>query len=111
MSSPTIFYGAVVNPKTLIAYQALPRCLLAVGSSGTIDWLIDDVPEHRLHETLSKQGCSDARLITLHPGEFIMPGFIDTHTVRILFDVFTRARRVSPSTHRNFLILEGTNDA
>lgn len=86
MSTPTIiFYGAVVNPKSLIAYQALPRCLLAVGSSGTIDWLIGDVPENRLHETLSKKGCTDERLITLHPGEFIMPGFIDTHTVRITF--------------------------
>ncbi|TFY57198.1 hypothetical protein EVG20_g8634 [Dentipellis fragilis] len=75
-----VFYGAVINPQTLTAYQALPNCLLSVGFDGNIDWLEEDVPEYLLQEVLSRHGSSDADIITLKHGEFLMPGFVDTHT-------------------------------
>lgn len=76
----TVFYGAVINPNTLTTYRTLPRCLLAVGSSGDIEWMVDDVPEHQLQETLARNGSVDADFVALHPTEFLLPGFIDTHT-------------------------------
>lgn len=78
---PTIYYGAVVNPQSLTSYQALPRCLLAVSSEGTIDWIVDDVEDSMVQEVMSQKGCVDAEVVPLREGEFLMPGFVDTHTV------------------------------
>ncbi|KAF5330752.1 hypothetical protein D9619_005321 [Psilocybe cf. subviscida] len=77
---PTIFYGAVVNPISLSEYAALPHCLIAVGETGNIDWIVDNVEAHELQDALALKGIVDAPVIALKDGEFIMPGFIDTHT-------------------------------
>ncbi|TFK42283.1 hypothetical protein BDQ12DRAFT_675940 [Crucibulum laeve] len=76
----TIFYGPVINPKSLDAYAALPRCLLCVGPTGNVEWLVEDVKAHLLQETLAQKGCIDEDVVELKMGEFIIPGFIDTHT-------------------------------
>lgn len=78
--STTVFYGAAVNPQTLTDYATLPRCLLAVGPSGNIDWIVDDVAPHELQDTLSQKGCLDVDIVELKEGEFLLPGFVDTHT-------------------------------
>lgn len=80
-SSPTIYYGPVINPETLTSYKALPNCLFSVGVSGNIDWIVEDVAEHALQDTLAQKGCIDLNVTTLRTGEFFVPGFIDTHTV------------------------------
>lgn len=80
----TIFYGPLVNPKSLSSFQALPRCLLAVGLSGHIDWIEEDVHESALQNVLAQHASLDVRLVTLRHGEFILPGFVDTHTVCML---------------------------
>lgn len=80
--SPTIYYGPVINPETLNSYKALPSCLFSVGPSGNIDWIVEDVAEHMLQDTLAQKGCIDVNVTTLRTGEFFVPGFIDTHTVR-----------------------------
>jgi guanine deaminase len=79
----TVFYGGVVNPESLTAYAALPRCLLAVGASGNIEWVVEEVAAHELQDTLALKGCIDADIIELKDGEFLMPGFVDTHTVSL----------------------------
>ncbi|EAU88645.1 guanine deaminase [Coprinopsis cinerea okayama7 len=79
----TTFYGAVINPKSLTSYAALPRCLLAVGPTGNIDWIVKDVAPHELQDALAQKGHVDiasANLVELKEGEFLMPGFVDTHT-------------------------------
>jgi len=81
MPITTIFYGAVINPLSLTSYSALPRCLIAVDGSGNIGWIVNDVEPHTLQEVLAAKGQVDAEIFTLRDGEFIMPGFIDTHTV------------------------------
>ncbi|KAF8163613.1 hypothetical protein B0H34DRAFT_651932 [Crassisporium funariophilum] len=78
--STTIFYGAVINPVTLTSYSAWPRCLLAVDASGNIEWIIEDVEAHKLQEALASKGYFDVEVVALKDGEFIAPGFIDTHT-------------------------------
>jgi len=81
MSAPTIFYGPVINPESLSSFQPLPRCLLAVGASGEIVWIETDVPESALKDVLAQHGSDNIRLHTLKHGEFLLPGFVDTHTV------------------------------
>jgi len=77
---PTIYYGAVINPKTLSQYDALPNCILAVSPAGNIEWIVEDVVDSLVQETMSQKGCLEAEVISLKHGEFIIPGFIDTHT-------------------------------
>ncbi|KAF9532229.1 hypothetical protein CPB83DRAFT_847468 [Crepidotus variabilis] len=79
-SSLAIFYGAVVTPVSVDNYAALPRALLCVNSSGLIEWVVDDVEPHRLQDELASKGLVDVEVVDLKDGEFLMPGFIDTHT-------------------------------
>ncbi|KDR73640.1 hypothetical protein GALMADRAFT_100454 [Galerina marginata CBS 339.88] len=79
-SSASIYYGAIVNPISLTSYSASPRCLLAVNAAGNIDWVVDDVEPHELQETLAAKGYVDVDVVALKDGEFLIPGFIDTHT-------------------------------
>jgi hypothetical protein len=88
----TVFYGPVVNPKSLSSFQALPRCLLAVGATGQIDWIEEDVHESALLNVLAQHGSLDIPLVSLRHGEFILPGFVDTHTVRMLLFKAVRLR-------------------
>ena len=81
---PTIFYGPLVNPRSISSYQALPNCLLAVGPSGDIEWIEEDVHRSALQAALTRHGSLNVPLVILQYGEFILPGFVDTHTVRTL---------------------------
>ncbi|KAI6022728.1 hypothetical protein EDC04DRAFT_2869678 [Pisolithus marmoratus] len=76
----TVYHGPVINPKSSTDFEALPNCLIVVGAKGNIDHLIDKpFAEHQ--EALAQIGLPDGTysLIVLKPGEFIMPGLIDTH--------------------------------
>jgi len=91
-----VYYGAVINPQTLTSYQALPNCLLSISPKGDIDWIVEDVLSSMVQETLIQKGCIDLDVVTLKHGEFIMPGFIDTHTVRpinLIMSTFTNTYR------------------
>jgi guanine deaminase len=94
----TIFYGPVVNSISHSSFQALPRCLLAVGPSGQIDWIVEDVHESTLLDVLAQHGSSDIPLVVLRHGEFLLPGFVDTHTVRMLLAQRAAVYFVSPIT-------------
>lgn len=80
----TVFYGSVINPESLTTFQALPRALLAINAAGNIDWIVDDVESSMVQVTLAEKGLVDVDVTELRTGEFIMPGFVDTHTVRTL---------------------------
>ncbi|EKM55167.1 uncharacterized protein PHACADRAFT_255596 [Phanerochaete carnosa HHB-10118-sp] len=79
----TLFYGALITPKSLTEYTAAPQALVCVSKvSGNIDWIELDVPSHKFEDTLASYGLVNLRdfeFIELKHGEFIMPGFIDTH--------------------------------
>lgn len=91
----TLYYGPVINPHTFIHYHALPRCLIAVGSDGNIIWIEDDIDPSVVHDTIISARDlkeDDYTLVNLNekPGEFIMPGLIDTHVVRrLISSLFT----------------------
>lgn len=82
-----IFHGAVINPQSLSSYQALPKCLICVGPSGDIAWVADDVPDSLVQEVMAQKGLvfdeDSVDFVTLKRGEFLLPGFVDTHTVSL----------------------------
>ncbi|KAH8117386.1 guanine deaminase [Phellopilus nigrolimitatus] len=92
MSSPptvVVYYGAVVNPESLTVYTIHLRTLIAVDTSGYISWIESDVEPEKIHEIIQQklpdiQVSSGSKtyvtLIELGEGEFIIPGFVDTHT-------------------------------
>ncbi|KAI0819528.1 guanine deaminase [Trametes gibbosa] len=78
----TVFYGALITPVSLREYRALPHALLAVSrDTGDIVWVEDEVDPSDLQDVLARHGlgASDVDLIELKLGEFLLPGFIDTH--------------------------------
>ncbi|KAJ7510029.1 Metallo-dependent hydrolase [Mycena galericulata] len=79
-SSPVVYYGSVVNPESLKSFKAHRACLIAVGSTGNIDWIVEDVHDSMVQETLATHGYVDCDVVCLRDGEFLCPGFIDTHT-------------------------------
>ncbi|KAJ3883679.1 Metallo-dependent hydrolase [Lentinula edodes] len=84
MSTPvvTVYYGSLINPTTLTTYEATASCLLAVNAQGNIDWIVHDVKDSSVQETLLQKGLldTDVEIVELREGQFIMPGFVDTHT-------------------------------
>ena len=80
--TPKVFYGPVINPDNLTFHFTLPHCLLSVDASGEIDWMMEDVDEDELEKTLESKKVHKDHLVRLNDGEFLMPGFIDTHTVK-----------------------------
>lgn len=80
----TIYYGPVINPQSLTDYLALPRCLILISSDGDIDRVYEDVQSSQLQDIIAQSGYADlgASFIQLKEGQFLMPGLIDTHTVR-----------------------------
>lgn len=79
-----VFYGPVINPVSLTSFNTLPHCLLSIDPSGKIEWMIDNVDKHQIQQTLASKALSNVNIVYLKDGEFLMPGFIDTHTVYAL---------------------------
>ena len=77
-----IFYGPVINPVSLKAYDILPKAVFAVNEYGNIEWLFKEVEPHNLQDVLASKGYVDVDVVELKDGQFLLPGFVDTHTVR-----------------------------
>ncbi|KAI6109740.1 hypothetical protein F5141DRAFT_1215220 [Pisolithus sp. B1] len=78
----TVYLGPVINPKTSTHFDALPNGLIVVDPRGNIERLIETLLRgSELQDALTQIGLPDGTytLVTLAPGEFIMPGLIDTH--------------------------------
>ncbi|KAK1217416.1 hypothetical protein PQX77_019956 [Marasmius sp. AFHP31] len=75
-----VFYGSVINPETLTSYKASSNTLLALSPQGNVEWIAHDIQDSMVQETLLQNGCIDAEVLALREGQFIIPGFIDTHT-------------------------------
>lgn len=82
----TFFYGGVVTPIDPRQWDVIPKCLLMVGPTGDIIWMSEDIEINMPGGEIMVQapnGRCIAGFVFLREGEFIIPGFIDTHTVRI----------------------------
>lgn len=84
-----ILHGALINPESLTTYALLPRALIAVDPNGNIAWIEEDVYHSDIQKAIGRNiaqlrassSNADILLTELEDGEFILPGFIDTHTV------------------------------
>lgn len=72
--------------------QASPRALIGVSDDGVIDWVLDDVDSASIQDAMLSKGwqIEDVDFVELSFGQWIMPGFVDTHTVRLLHAGFTK---------------------
>ena len=43
--------------------------------------MVDNVENHELQDVLAAKGLVDCHVVEIPDGTFVMPGFIDTHTV------------------------------
>ncbi|KAF9069871.1 hypothetical protein BDP27DRAFT_1324738 [Rhodocollybia butyracea] len=81
----TIFHGPLINPTSLLSFDTIPKCLVGVNSDGNIAWIERDVSDGQVKEAMDRKGHLhsdglEVEVIELKEGQFIMPGFIDTHT-------------------------------
>ncbi|KAF3342249.1 3'-5' exoribonuclease CSL4-like protein [Verticillium dahliae VDG2] len=73
--TPLVFHGPIIHSRNLEELEILENATLVIDASGTITALkkseADDTPTPAVPE--------GARVHHLGPGEFLIPGFIDTH--------------------------------
>ena len=81
-NSPLIFYGALVTTQSPFLIKYLPRALMFI-QNGIIQWIEEDVGHDApLEAVLKTRRLEGSKVIKLRRGEFLVPGFVDTHTVR-----------------------------
>lgn len=74
-----VFYGAVVHSVSLTELEILENAVLAVTSDGCILGLERNVSKDDLETSLKTLGVSDCPVTELSHGQFLIPGFVDTH--------------------------------
>ncbi|KAI0797642.1 guanine deaminase [Abortiporus biennis] len=86
-ASYTVFFGSIITPTSLDSYDALPHALLAIEkATGIIKFVEKDVNVYKVEEILqvieNRYGIKkdDVDVCVLNDGEFLIPGFVDTHT-------------------------------
>ena len=83
---PLLISGALLSPIDRRSYKALTNALLYVGQDGVIKAIKQIEPAGGdVDAFLNEVGHSgELERLDLARGEFLIPGFIDTHTVRVL---------------------------
>ncbi|KAG8801165.1 hypothetical protein FRC17_006706, partial [Serendipita sp. 399] len=99
-----IFIGPLVHTLDRATIQYSTRSIVGVGSTGIIDFIVHDVFSDQLEDVLkallameeyTAKGWSEAtaKKIILTHGEFLLPGFIDTHTHAPQFPNISRGQQ------------------
>src|ERR1700742_2849355 len=82
---PKAYYGAMVNPIDPAKLDFLPNALVAVTDDGLIAWFERDVHSSLVQDVMAQHTWIDAPVIQINSDEWLMPGFVDTHTASHLF--------------------------
>jgi guanine deaminase len=87
-SRRTLYYGPIIQSRTLLELDVWPSAVIAVEPSGIIAWIEQgSVAPSSLQEISIKHGWDildpthSIRVVEGRPGEWLMPGLVDTHTV------------------------------
>ena len=105
--------GALVSPVDQRSYKALTNALLYVGEDGVIKAIkqVELAEAGDVDAFLKEVGHSgELERLDLARGEFLIPGFIDTHTVRVLHHR-TRAMWLNPWITPELIISKKTTIA
>lgn len=73
------FYGTVIHSASLSEIAILENALLVVDDFGNITAVEANVDKGKVSERLQALGAAECQLTELGKGQFIMPGFVDTH--------------------------------
>ncbi|KAJ5175779.1 uncharacterized protein N7482_001656 [Penicillium canariense] len=78
---PLAFHGTVIHSPSLGGLEILENCFILVDKTGTIQSLQPDVESSRINSIVSDHGYApDVFPVKyLQRGEFLCPGFVDTH--------------------------------
>lgn len=78
---PIAFHGTVIHTLDLSTLEIMQNCLLIVDRDGKIEKIHTNVPEDQVNHLISEAGHTpDVFPVKyLRRGEFLIPGFIDTH--------------------------------
>jgi guanine deaminase len=80
-SSRLLFHGALITPHNPYLIKYLPQALIYI-ENGIIQWIEEDMPnDARVEAVLTRCGLQKVTVVKLQRGEFLLPGFVDTHTV------------------------------
>ena len=92
-ASKKVFIGPLVHALAPTTVDYVPCAILGVESNGTIAFVECNADKNRLDDVLVQYGWtsgSDLVIRQLAHGQFLCPGFIDTHTHgKLLLLVFT----------------------
>ncbi|GAA5881398.1 hypothetical protein JCM16303_000162 [Sporobolomyces ruberrimus] len=79
-----VLHGTAIHSKSLTEIEYLRNTLIGVDENGVIAFLERDVEAGKIEEIVVKHGWSlddsETERVSLKRGEFLIPGFIDTHT-------------------------------
>jgi len=83
--SRTIYHTSYTHSISLTKLEHVPKALICVGKTGIIEWIEKDIAEDGLERVLADHGLriGDVEVVRIEEGG-IVPGLIDTHTVRLL---------------------------
>jgi guanine deaminase len=78
---PLAYHGTIIHSISLTELEILEKGLLVLSTSGKILQIEKHIEPHDIDNTLRKYGLSPSRtsIHRLSRGEFLLPGFIDTH--------------------------------
>ncbi|GAB1313661.1 hypothetical protein MFIFM68171_03871 [Madurella fahalii] len=81
MVPPVAFLGPVIHSLSVSELEILPCALLIVNREGRVTGLLKDVEPQYTRQTLEALNFNPALVDVrfLAPGQFIIPGFVDTH--------------------------------
>lgn len=74
-----VFHGTVIHSLGPTSLEILDDALLVVGADGTIQSLDAGVPSASVPGALASRGLDADEVRYLGRGEFLIPGFVDTH--------------------------------
>ena len=102
----TLYHGTLIHSLSLTQLETVPSALLCVDDEGVIEWIERDVDMSRWRKVAEGYGLrvgekeeDQVTVVRLGQGEFLCPGFVDTHTVghSVAFLSFSlSSRRLSP---------------
>lgn len=78
---PIAFHGTIIHTLDVAQLEILQNCLLIIDDEGKIEKIYKDAPIERVNDLISEAGHTpDVFPVKyLKRGEFLIPGFIDTH--------------------------------
>ena len=96
-ASPLIFHGALITSQSPFLIKYIPHALIYI-QNGIIQWIEEGVAhDTQLEAALMAHGLQESNVVKLQRGEFLLPGLIDTHTVRGYGSVTMRNLKINTS--------------